>query len=346
CPYAAGASCAVIVPCVLADLADYDADVPDIGWTFFRGVDMINFFRNIAVINDVCTDFISCTYDPFDAAPPDASPASFSNADGQFVGPDGYDYIWTYFPSAPWSPQPGTPGWLVVRRDRDPAGYQLVLDYNQCTGSGAPDGGLADGDAGAGGGTDASTDDGGLAADAFVQATMGPGPQSPNTLCQLGTTQPWLAIGAATGDDPTRVKDGSTQSGEAVHVACTVQPSGSGFDVDLSATLAGLQGGSLTITSPSGQGAVTLASGATGLTAVFQSAQGGTYQSSDCTLTFQYQGGPVPDSPAIAPGRIWGHVSCPAAQRSGQTVPGPDGGMQARQCDGEADFLFEDCGGV
>jgi hypothetical protein len=93
-----------------------------------------------------------------------------------------------------------------------------------------------------------------------------------------------------------------------------------------------------------GKGAVNAAVGGAGITAVFESGANGTFQSSDCTLTFQYEGGPVPASPPIAAGRIWGHVSCPAAQASGQTVTGPDGGSQPRQCDGEADFLFEQCG--
>lgn len=77
-----------------------------------------------------------------------------SHALGQFVGPDGHDYIWTYFANSPLSIQPGEPAWFVVRQDDNPAGYQLVLDYNQCTGSGAPDGGVEDDDAGAGGGSD------------------------------------------------------------------------------------------------------------------------------------------------------------------------------------------------
>ena len=77
---------------------------------------------------------------------------------------------------------------------------------------------------------------------------------------------------------------------------------------------------------------------------VFQSTGSGTYRETDCTISFTYQQEAVPDNPPIAAGRIWGHISCPTAQVAGQTVMLPDGGTQNRQCDAEADFLFEQCG--
>ena len=181
------------------------------------------------------------------------------------------------------------------------------------------------------------------APDAFIQATVGPGPTTPNSVCHLGTVQPWLDVGTATGNDPTRVTDGDNQAGSTVHVACTVATSGSGFDINLNATQEGLQGGSITITSPSGQGAVTT-SGGSGITAVFQSGQNGTFRDNNCTLSYEYQGSTVPDQPPVAAGRIWAHISCPNAQVQGQTVQAPDGGTENRTCDGEADFLFEQCG--
>jgi hypothetical protein len=180
------------------------------------------------------------------------------------------------------------------------------------------------------------------APDAFVAATVGVGPESPNSVCQLGSVAQWLDIGTEVGTEPTHVVDGDSQSGSAVHVTCTVATSGAGFDINLNATLEGLQGGSLTITSPSGQGAVT-SSGATGITAVFQSGQNGTFHASDCTITYTYAGDPIQQqyAPFVAAGRIWG----PDAQSSGgQTVTTDDGGTGPRQCDGEADFLFEQCG--
>jgi hypothetical protein len=181
------------------------------------------------------------------------------------------------------------------------------------------------------------------APDAFIEASMGPGPTDPNSVCGLGSQKPWLDIGVATGDNPTRVTDGNQQAGSTVHISCTVATSGSGFDINLNATQEGLQGGSLTITSPGGQGAVTT-SGGSGITAVFESGQNGTFRSTSCTISYQYQAGTVPDNPPIAAGRIWAHISCPDSEVSGQTVTAPDGGTQNRTCDGEADILFEQCG--
>jgi hypothetical protein len=178
--------------------------------------------------------------------------------------------------------------------------------------------------------------------DGFLAATMDVGAMSPATLCNFGSTQQWLDIGTATGGKPTTVQDGSQNAGATVHVTCTVSAVGSGFDVLLSATQGGLMGGSVTISSTSGQGAVT-ASGGT-VHASFQSGTLGDFTESDCQISYTYQGQMVPDSPPIAAGRIWGHVSCPTAQNSGSTVMLPDGGSQFRQCDGEADFLFEQCG--
>jgi hypothetical protein len=182
--------------------------------------------------------------------------------------------------------------------------------------------------------------------DAFIGATVGVGSQSPPSLCNFsGASDQFLDIGVATGGKPTVVQDGNSQTGGAqVHVSCSVTTAANGFDISLNASLGGPQGGSLTITSPSGQGAVT-ASGGSGITASFQSGNQGLYRETDCTISFTYDGTPVPDSPPIAAGRIWGHISCPAAQSAnGQTVTGPDGGSQPVQCDAEADFLFEQCG--
>jgi hypothetical protein len=181
--------------------------------------------------------------------------------------------------------------------------------------------------------------------DVFVAATVGVGSQSPPTVCNFsGASDQFLDIGTATGNKPTTVQDGNSQSGgSTVHATCTVSTAANGFDISLNAILDGPQGGSILITSPSGQGAVT-ASGGSGITASFQSGSQGIYRETDCTIAFTYDGSQVPETP-IAAGRVWGHVSCPAAQSAnGQTVTGPDGGTQPVQCDAEADFLFEQCG--
>jgi len=180
--------------------------------------------------------------------------------------------------------------------------------------------------------------------DGFIAATVGPGSSSPSTVCNLASVEPWLDVGTpTTTGKPVTVPDGGTQSGATVNVSCTVTASGSGFDVSLSIEQQGTEGSTVTITSQPGEGVVTL-TGGHGITGVFQSGSFGTYRASDCTLAFTYAGSPVQAQPPIAAGRIWGHISCPAAQISGETTVGPDGGTQDIQCDAEADFLFEQCG--
>ncbi|HEY8041197.1 MAG TPA: hypothetical protein VIF15_15430 [Polyangiaceae bacterium] len=163
--------------------------------------------------------------------------------------------------------------------------------------------------------------------DAFVSSSVGAGGPRTPTPCPLGAGTPWLAIGEATATRPVTVK-----SDAALSIVCSVRPVGDGFDVNLYATRQGPQGVSLTITSVTGAGAVTAAGGSS-ITASFSSDTGGSYSQSDCTLSYTYEGQPLSVSPAIAAGRVWGHLSCPAAARSGDSS----------LCDGEADVLFEQC---
>jgi hypothetical protein len=79
------------------------------------------------------------------------------------------------------------------------------------------------------------------------------------------------------------------------------------------------------------------------LTGTFENGQLGRYTSDSCTIAFTYDGAPVPLNPPIAPGRIWGHLSCPNAQRGDISIMSPDGGVTPATCDTEADFLFENC---
>jgi hypothetical protein len=216
--------------------------------------------------------------------------------------------------------------------------------------SGQPADGSSQGDDGAVAG-DAADDvpcgepgSGCVIAEGFMLATMGPGPSSPATICNLGTAESWLAVGTpAAGEVPSVVESGGTQNGEKVVVTCSVVPVSAGFDVSLQMTTEGLDGGSLSISSPPGLGAVTLAGGGQGITASWKSETFPSATESDCTIAFTYEGQPVPTSPPIAAGRIWGHLSCPQALFNGETVVGPDGGAATIHCDGEADFLFENC---
>jgi hypothetical protein len=175
----------------------------------------------------------------------------------------------------------------------------------------------------------------------YIAATVGPGENE--NLCNLGVTTQWVNLGLFHPDLPDTVKDGGNVGGNAVSVVCTVATSGNGFDVALSATEEGTAGGTVVITSPTGQGAVT-ASGGSGITGVFASGANGDYRDTDCTIAFTYAGGTVPNDPPIAAGRIWGHISCPQATTTGKSVNNPDGGAPLPvTCDAEADFLFQEC---
>jgi hypothetical protein len=146
--------------------------------------------------------------------------------------------------------------------------------------------------------------------------------------CPLKGT--FFALGTSVAGKPTTVSDGDANGNAPAHVSCSVAAAGSGFDVTLNASTDGPSGASFSIQSTAGQGAVTPSGGSVLVT--FKSAVWGPYLQNDCTMTFTYEGAPVPATPPVAPGRIWGHVSCPAAV-----------GADGTGCDAEADLLFEQC---
>lgn len=183
-------------------------------------------------------------------------------------------------------------------------------------------------------------------ADTFVNAGVGGG----SACTGHSSLDQFFQIGTATAGHPDTVQDGGRNQGANVAVTCTVHPDGGGFDVSLSAIANGPNAGSLSITSPPGQGAVTTMT-SSGVSASFVGGGGLAYReqvsSSDptgCTITYAYDpggsvggvagGGPVPATLPIAAGRIWGHIKCPKAVLTAQ--PGI-------VCDAEADFLFEQC---
>jgi hypothetical protein len=179
------------------------------------------------------------------------------------------------------------------------------------------------------------------AADTFVNAIVQPAGGAAAPLCPWGSQQSWIQIGTAIAPEPTRVSDGNTQGGGRVTANCSVHPSNGGFDVQLNAALSGR--GSVTITSASGQGQITTAGGK-GINATFEAAAMGTFSATDCTVTYTYNDGPVPQMPPVAAGKIWGHISCPDLENNSVLRTLPDGGSAPYTCDGEADFLFEFCG--
>jgi hypothetical protein len=203
----------------------------------------------------------------------------------------------------------------------------MACSSSSTSGGGTTDGG-GSGSSGSGGGSSSGSGGTSIPADAFVAATVGPGGLA--TLCPNMTVVPNFAIGTpTTPTKPTTVANGESTSAGKATVTCTVTPQGPGFDILLSASAGS---GTFTVQSPSGQGAVQ-SNGGIGLTMNLSDGIT-TYQGTACTLSYEYQSMRVPVAPAVAAGRIWGHVSCAAAQLQGQA---------GKQCDTEADFLFEQC---
>lgn len=189
---------------------------------------------------------------------------------------------------------------------------------------------------GAGAGSEASN---GAHADAFVDAIVGGGD------CRLAR-MPFVTLGQAASNScsmVTTLRDGDSQNGTAVHVSCSVAMNGNGYDMSLTASVAGSSGGTFALSgrvSPSDAGFVQQSA----LMSTFASARYGTYKplnlDEGCTVTayLQYTTGgcPSPTSTPVSPGRIWGHVSCPQLQVENVQSP-------VNACNGEADFFFENC---
>jgi hypothetical protein len=159
--------------------------------------------------------------------------------------------------------------------------------------------------------------------------------------CNLSSQTILLAVGTPLNGKPMTVTNGGIDAnGSPVNLTCSVVSDGAGFDISLSAEALGMGGGILTIVS-SGQGTVSPSATSVVVSGNFNSPLVGHYIQQNCTLTFAYDGAPVPTSPPVAGGRIWAHISCPLAVLQGQTG---SAGMPIA-CDAEADFLFENCAG-
>ncbi len=172
--------------------------------------------------------------------------------------------------------------------------------------------------------------------DAFVNLTLGPHvDMAGNNLCSNATVTPVLLIGTSTGGAGPHIQaDGSQNGNGNVSVSCTVRGS---FDVSLTAALGGTIGGSMEIS-----GHVTASNGGSNINASFTS-NGLSYSETDCTIAFTYNGAPVPTKPPIAGGRIWAHLKCPSMANPAHQQRLADGSQVSETCDGEADFLFDNC---
>jgi hypothetical protein len=172
--------------------------------------------------------------------------------------------------------------------------------------------------------------DSGPVSDTYVSATLGPHLDSMNNnLCSNANPQSALKIGMAAAA-PVPVASGDTFQGAAISVSCAVT---GGFMVNLQASKQG--SGTMLIL-----GNVDATSGGSGILAHLVS-NGLSYTESDCTIAYTYLGGPVPTTP-VAAGRIWAHLKCPSMTNGQQRLLG-NGMYVAETCDGEADFLFENC---
>ena len=154
--------------------------------------------------------------------------------------------------------------------------------------------------------------------------TVTPG-NNPSNVC--GAVNDVIQIG-----DPEQVQtvsNGGTYKNVPVTVNCSVSPNSTGYSVTASADY-GNQG-SLTI---SGQINVTAGSAPgpqQNITGAFNDhvANGliASMNSNSCTITFTKNG-----NMGIAPTRIWGVIDCPQDTAANGTV-----------CDGNAEFLFQNC---
>ena len=186
---------------------------------------------------------------------------------------------------------------------------------------------------------------------AFASVSLGayydPNHNMQNTCNSFKSITEVFSIGTATGNcdpktgvcngtGPVRVKDGDSQSGGAtVNVKCSVT---GGFDINLQASLGAR--GALQIF-----GHVDGNSGGTGVSADI-TYEGSDYQANaNCTVKYTYGSDSVPENPPVAHGRIWAHLSCPQmGDPSGvRQVILMDMSQVPEICDGEVDFIFENC---
>ncbi len=155
---------------------------------------------------------------------------------------------------------------------------------------------------------------------AAIASFVGQGDKAPSQGCGEASGS-WVEIG----DNAHPVSDGDSQNGGGVRVSCAVTPSGDGFNVTASATLSGAGdlSGSITI-----NGHFTATGQQTGIAATFQKGNTGTFAQTDCVVDYNQ---PLQ---TVAAGRVWGYITCPTAELSGQ----------GRVCEAKGEFKFENCG--
>jgi hypothetical protein len=181
-------------------------------------------------------------------------------------------------------------------------------------------------------------------AQAYVEATLN-GAQGSQYLgeCEVQSSTTWLSIGADPGAPklPATVEDGSGSA----HISCTVNQTGMDqYSLSLSAEVEGMMGGTLTITSDPGTPITSMGGTNLSMDSSISNQGFGHLKATGCTLDFSV--GRASGGVNIAPGRVWGRVSCPVAMDiSGLDKMGPDGGPTPVTCATFATFLFQACSG-
>ncbi len=171
-----------------------------------------------------------------------------------------------------------------------------------------------------------------MSADSPAAAGMCVGYPSDTTLMQIG--MPGNPNASPMPTAPTRVSTGAQHTA----IACSVHQEGDSFAINLQIAQGNVAGtGSTTLTVT---GVVSASTGGTNLTSDVSNTIAGDYHSTTCSISFDTSkgAGALPAGAPVAPGRIWAHLSCPAAQNSAITT-----GNGPSTCDAETDFIFENC---
>lgn len=148
--------------------------------------------------------------------------------------------------------------------------------------------------------------------------------------CQLSGT--WINIGSfadiptpGAEPKPRPVANGATEPAGKVEVVCKVEPKGDGFDVALSTTITGADGGTVTVV---GVMKATKDEKQKPIRTTFSKRDKGLFLQQDCEVDYN-----VNRDAGIAAGRVWGEVRCNA---------GYDQNLD-RTCAFRAQFRFENC---
>ncbi len=161
-----------------------------------------------------------------------------------------------------------------------------------------------------------------------------------DTCPTVGGPGSWLKIGEFRGptkEETSVVIDGEAQADLTVSLECSVAPVGAAFDVNVLAELEGNEGGSVAIT-----GTFTADGEQNNITAVFQRPEYGNFTATGCKVSYfapgevttDANGSPIKSFRGVAAGRVWGFLTCDAAENA----------RSNKACKATTQFRFENCG--